>query len=158
MVRHDKDRLREEHILAFNLDCKYPFGQIHRRNSRVIQLAQLLKHSAGSVSLKLSNFARLGPVFSGKVAQAFRLRVKAASRRQFRKHASGRCLNPPPRRPRYSGKANPRNGVCVNALHDRAFDRNLRWIEDGWLRHLTFNSSSHSRRRGNPCPSAFIRG
>ena len=61
-----KDWTREEHILAFNLYCKIPFGQIHMHNPRVIQLAQLLKRSVGSVSLKLSNFARLDPALQAR--------------------------------------------------------------------------------------------
>ena len=30
-------------------------------------------------------------------------------------------------------RLNPRNGLCLNALHDRAFDRGLMWIEDGFV-------------------------
>jgi len=26
-------------------------------------------------------------------------------------------------------RLNPRNGLCLNALHDRAFDRHLMWID-----------------------------
>ena len=149
MARHNKDWTREEHILAFSLYCKIPFGQIHMHNPRVIQLARMLGRSVGSVSLKLSNFARLDPALQarGNVAQASRLRVKAASRRQFRTRAPGRCSNPQPRRLRYGGgraqalpwaedeknRLNPRNGLCLNALHDRAFDRHLMWIEDNYV-------------------------
>ena len=57
---------REEHILAFNLCCKIPFGQIHMPNPRVIQRAQLSQSSVGSVSLKLSNFARLDPALQAR--------------------------------------------------------------------------------------------
>jgi len=30
-------------------------------------------------------------------------------------------------------RLNPRNGLCLNALHDRAFDRHLMWIEDNYV-------------------------
>lgn len=30
-------------------------------------------------------------------------------------------------------RLNPRNGLCLNALHDRAFDRHLMWIEPGFV-------------------------
>ena len=40
MAGQNKDWTREEHILAFNLYCKIPFGQIHMHNPRVIQLAR----------------------------------------------------------------------------------------------------------------------
>ena len=66
MAGQNKDWTREEHILAFNLYCKIPFGQIHMHNPRVIQLARLLKRSVGSVSLKLSNFARLDPALQAR--------------------------------------------------------------------------------------------
>jgi len=30
-------------------------------------------------------------------------------------------------------RLNPKNGLCLNALHDRAFDRHLMWIDDQFL-------------------------
>lgn len=30
-------------------------------------------------------------------------------------------------------RLNPRNGLCLNPLHDRAFDRHLMWIEEGFV-------------------------
>ena len=30
-------------------------------------------------------------------------------------------------------RLNPRNGLCLNALHDRAYDRHLMWIEDDFV-------------------------
>lgn len=32
-----------------------------------------------------------------------------------------------------ANRLNPRNGLCLNALHDRAFDRYLMWIEDDFV-------------------------
>lgn len=52
---------RDEHILAFNLYCKIPFGTIHTRNPHVIELASLIGRTVGAVSYKLANFARLDP-------------------------------------------------------------------------------------------------
>ena len=52
---------REELILAFNLYCKIPFGQIHIRNPKVIELAALISRTPSAVSWKLANFARLDP-------------------------------------------------------------------------------------------------
>ncbi len=57
---------RDEHILAFNLYCKIPFGAIHMRNPRVIELATLIGRSVGSVSYKLANFARLDPALRAR--------------------------------------------------------------------------------------------
>src|ERR1035438_713356 len=52
---------REEHILAFNLYCRIPFGTIHIRNPKIRELANLIGRSVGSVSRKLANFSRLDP-------------------------------------------------------------------------------------------------
>lgn len=52
---------RDELILAINLYCKLPFGQLHSRNPEVIKLAQLIGRTANSVAYKLVNFASLDP-------------------------------------------------------------------------------------------------
>ena len=38
-----------------------PFGQMHHRNPRVIEIARLLQRSPGSVAMKLVNFASIDP-------------------------------------------------------------------------------------------------
>jgi len=52
---------REETILAINLYCKIPFGQMHNRNADVIQLANLIDRSPSSIARKLANLASLDP-------------------------------------------------------------------------------------------------
>jgi len=61
MAAKPRDWTREEHILAFNLYCKIPFGRQHSRAPEIIELARLLHRSPGSVALKLNNFSRLDP-------------------------------------------------------------------------------------------------
>lgn len=51
----------QELILAFNLYCKLPFGQYHKNNKKVIELAQILGRTPSAVALKLCNFARFDP-------------------------------------------------------------------------------------------------
>src|SRR3989344_2180988 len=36
-----------------------------------------------------------------------------------------------------NNRLNPRNGLCLNALHDRAFDRHLMWVEDDLTVHFS---------------------
>ena len=206
MARQNKDWTREEHILAFNLYCKIPFGQIHMHNPRVIQLARLLKRSVGSVSLKLSNFARLDPALQARgirgmrhgakgeedvwrefaerpetlafeserllanrlgqpieqmadvdtndlplagrereatvrvrVNQSF-FRDRILSAYNFRCCVTGLTIQPLltashiiPWAEDEKNRLNPKNGLCLNALHDRAFDRHLMWIEDDFV-------------------------
>jgi putative restriction endonuclease len=52
---------RDDLIIAFNLYCKIPFGQIDQRNSVVIALANVLGRTPASLAWKLANFARLDP-------------------------------------------------------------------------------------------------
>lgn len=56
-----RDWTREELIVAFNLYCKIPFGQIHIRNPLIIRLAKSLSRTPSALSWKLANFARLDP-------------------------------------------------------------------------------------------------
>lgn len=49
---------RDEMLIAFNLYCKIPFGQIHNKNPKIIQLAAKLNRTPSSVSWKLANLAR----------------------------------------------------------------------------------------------------
>jgi putative restriction endonuclease len=52
---------KEEAILAINLYCKIPFGQMHSRNKDVMELAMLINRTPGSVARRLGNFASLDP-------------------------------------------------------------------------------------------------
>ncbi len=64
--RDGQDWTREEHIIAFQLYSRIPFGRIHMRNPEVIELAALLGRRVGSASRKLANFARLDPVHQAR--------------------------------------------------------------------------------------------
>ena len=214
MPAQHKDWTREEHILAFNLYCKIPFGQIHMHNPHVGQLARLLKRSVGSVSLKLSNFARLDPALQARGIRGMSHGAKGEVEiwREFAEHPEtlafeserllavrlGRPIEqvadvdtgdlPPAGREREAtvrvrvnqsffrdrilsaynfhccvtgltvqplltashiipcaedekNRLNPKNGLCLNALHDRAFDRHLMWIEDDYV--IRFSGRLH---------------
>ena len=204
--RENQNWGREEHILAFNLYCKIPFGTIHMRNPRIIELARLLGRSVGSVSYKLANFARLDPalqargirgmprgakgeeevwrefsndpealafeserllaVRTGKsieevaeinawdlpaigrereallrvrVNQSF-FRSRILSAYNCRCCVTGLGVVPlliashiVPWSEDPGNRMNARNGLCLNALHDRAFDRRLMWLEEGFI-------------------------
>jgi putative restriction endonuclease len=52
---------RDESILAINLYCKIPFGQMHSRNADVIELATLIDRTPSSIARKLGNFASFDP-------------------------------------------------------------------------------------------------
>ena len=52
---------REELMLAMNLYCKLPFGQLHRANPLIIQVAEKLGRTPSSLSMKLCNLATFDP-------------------------------------------------------------------------------------------------
>lgn len=52
---------REETILAFELYCRTPFSKIAQSNKDIIELANLLGRTPGSVGLKMHNLAHLDP-------------------------------------------------------------------------------------------------
>jgi putative restriction endonuclease len=189
--------------LAFNLYCQIPFGTIHMRNPRIVDLARLLGRSAGSVSYKLSNFARLDPALQmrgikgnphgargeaevweefaddpeslafesdqllaerlGKPLEVvseisvrylppegiereaiIRVRVNQSFfRRRILSAYDFQCCitglkvrellvasHIVPWSQDAQNRLNPRNGLCLNPLHDRAFDRGFMWIDD----------------------------
>lgn len=52
---------RDELIVTFNLYLKLPFGKLDARTKEVIHLANILGRTAGSVSMRLNNFASVDP-------------------------------------------------------------------------------------------------
>jgi putative restriction endonuclease len=57
---------REELIIAINLYCKLPFGKMHKTNSAIIELAELIGRTPSSVALKLGNFASFDPTLKAR--------------------------------------------------------------------------------------------
>jgi hypothetical protein len=53
---------REELMVAMNLYCRIPFGQLHQRNPLIVTAARQLGRSPGSLAMKLCNLASLDPV------------------------------------------------------------------------------------------------
>ncbi|MCY7353685.1 MAG: HNH endonuclease [Lysobacter sp.] len=52
---------REQTKLAFHFYCQTPFGKLHSRNKKVIELATLIRRTPSSVAMKLGNLASLDP-------------------------------------------------------------------------------------------------
>jgi putative restriction endonuclease len=202
MARKNEPWSREEHILAFNLYCKIPFGRQHSRASEIVDLAKILGRSANSVALKLNNFSRLDPELQARGIKGMghgakgeievwkefekdpetlafeserllarfshrsleeiagiddselpkeglererivRVRVNQHFFRSTVLSAYDRkcCITglavPElliashilPWTPYEKHRMNPRNGLCLNALHDRAFDRHLMFLD-----------------------------
>lgn len=194
-VSERKSWTRDELILAINLYCKTPFGRIHMRNPAIINLAQKLGRSPGSVSYKLANFAHIDPTIDRKGAanvskldrevwdeffqdwesMAFESEMRMAKMTEaesdnipikkgetknslvkvrvnqnfFRKmiltsYNNLCCITGidniellvashiVPWANDEKNRMNPMNGLCLNALHDRAFDKGLMTIDEGY--------------------------
>jgi putative restriction endonuclease len=201
MASKHKDWTREEHILAFNLYCKIPFGRQHSRAPEIIELAELLHRSANSVALKLNNFSRLDPELQARGIKGMTHGAKGEIEvwRNFENDPEALAFESERLVAQFTGRKleevaeiderelpkeglerermvrvrvnqhffraavlsaydykccvtglavpellvashivpwatdpkqrmNPRNGLCLNALHDRAFDRSLMFI------------------------------
>jgi putative restriction endonuclease len=202
------------------LYSQIPFGTIHMRNPKVIELAILLGRSPGSVSYKLSNFARLDPSLQERGIRGSPHGAKGeeevwhefARRPDALVYESARLLAdrlgcsvenvaevdeselPPPGVEREAivrlrvnqgffrnrvlsayefrccvtglgatellvashivpwaedpaNRLNPKNGLCLNALHDRAFDRHLMWVDPDFM--VRFAPSLHESAVSN---------
>jgi putative restriction endonuclease len=192
---------RQELIVAFNLYCKIPFGQIHNRNPKIISLAKALGRTPSALSWKLANFARLDPELKrrniagaghgaklekeiwnefsenweklsfesehllskflkntafdevekefpeGRTREALvRVRVNQSFFRSavLAAYDSKCCVTGlavsdllcashiVPWSVDVKNRTNPRNGLCLNAVHDRAFDRGLMTINSNY--------------------------
>jgi putative restriction endonuclease len=53
---------REHFLIALNLYCKLPFGQLHKGNPILIDVASKMGRTPNSLAMKLCNFASLDPV------------------------------------------------------------------------------------------------
>jgi len=53
---------REHSLMALNLYCKLSFGQLHRGNPVIIEVAKRMGRTPSSLAMKLCNFAALDPV------------------------------------------------------------------------------------------------
>jgi predicted restriction endonuclease len=53
---------REHLLIAANLYCKLPFGQLNHRNPVIIEIAEKMGRTPSSLSMKLCNFASFDPV------------------------------------------------------------------------------------------------
>jgi len=192
---------REQHLAAFNLYSRLPFGKMHKTNPEIVELAELLGRTPSAVAFKLSNFAAGDPVLqkrgisgmahgakgekeiwqefhddpetlafaSEKASAALRgdsvdstltdeenevlgvdreavvrirvnqqfFRKRVLSAYEHRCCVTGLCMpkllvasHIVPWSIDKKNRLNTRNGLCLNALHDRAFDLGLMWIED----------------------------
>jgi putative restriction endonuclease len=202
MARYGENWTRDELILAFSLYSEIPFGKIHMGNPKVLELGALLGRTPGSVSMKLSNFARLDPALQARgiaglkrgakgekeIWDEFRERPEALAfesqallaqklrkpvedvaqirtddlplegierealirvrvnqsffRRRILSAYEFRCCvtglkvrellvasHIVPWSQDSANRLNTRNGLCLNPLHDRAFDRHLMYVD-----------------------------
>jgi putative restriction endonuclease len=53
---------RSQTLAALHVYLQLPFGQLHQRNPKLIELAQWIGRTPGAIALKLVNLASLDPV------------------------------------------------------------------------------------------------
>lgn len=67
---------REQLKLAFYFYCQTPFGKLHGRNPKIIELARLIGRTSDALAMKLVNFASLDP----SITSTGRAGLKGSSR------------------------------------------------------------------------------
>lgn len=210
---------RTEHILAFNLYWRIPFGKVHKGNPAVIELAKVIGRSPSSVGMKLGNFARLDPALQsrgisglsngakGEVdiwdefhespedlayeseklrAHYFKTRLETSTeietcdlpqigrerealvkqrvnqsffrRRVLTAYENKCCITGlaipqllvaghiVPWSQDIPNRLNPKNGLCLNMIHDKAFDRGLMWIDNEFTIHYSDELKESSKK------------
>ena len=70
MERTGQKWSREETILAFALYCRTPFGKITQQNKDIIELAEIIGRTPGSVGLKMHNLAHHDPELQARNVKA----------------------------------------------------------------------------------------
>lgn len=115
---------------ALYLYFQMPFGQIHSGNPEIIALAQRIGRTPSSVAMKLANFASLDPAITrtGRKGLEGASALDRAVWSEFTGIADPRLLNAShiaPWKSDIANRHNPRNGLCLSATFDRAFDRYL---------------------------------
>jgi len=66
MAGERRNWTRDELIVAFNLYCRIPFGQVHKGNPDIVQVAELIERTPSALSMKMVNFARLDPAHQSR--------------------------------------------------------------------------------------------
>ena len=64
MPRHDWTH--KEQLLALRLYCQLPFGQLHKSNPAIIEVAIAINRTPSAVAMKACNFASLDPAIKQK--------------------------------------------------------------------------------------------
>jgi putative restriction endonuclease len=47
-------------------------------------------------------------------------------------------------------RLNPRNGLCLNALHDRAFDGKMMWVDNGFVIRFSERLRTAAQKKKEP--------
>ena len=74
---------RDETILALGLYFQRPFAKISSLNQEIRKLAQLMKRSPASLSMKMDNLGRFATMFGKEINAFVRTRVRTSSARSL---------------------------------------------------------------------------
>jgi hypothetical protein len=117
---------QNELLVAFRLYCHTDFGRIHQRNPEIIEP----EAPQGPTEVeRLARVRRIQGFFRATVLTSYENRC-AVSGMAIPELLVPSHIIPWSIQPERRG--DPRNGIALNALHDRAFDRGLIAFEESW--------------------------
>jgi len=105
----------DELLLTLHLYCRTAFGKLHNRNPDVIQLAEVIGRTVNAVALKATKLASLDQ----SIPQTGMSNTNKADRALWNAFIENS-----------TEVATPTNGIALNALYDKAFDRHLISFDD----------------------------
>ena len=135
---------REDVIIAYALYCVIPFSKVNNSNQTIKDAAEVMGRSPTSLKMRICNLAALDPDFlaTGRAGLSSVAKLDQEVFDEFSVIAAyeGRCcisgmtipqmliashIKPYAVSDLQTERANPANGLLLNAFYDRAFDQGL---------------------------------
>ena len=123
---------RQELLVAFGLYCRMPFGKLHKQNPEIIKIAGLIGRTPSALAMKLTNIASLDPEITATGRKGL-TGASAADRAMWQEMKSGWekvASHIVPWHIDSANRLNPRNGLALSVLHDKAFDLGMITINE----------------------------
>jgi len=123
---------REHMLIALNLYFQLPFGKQHSKFPKIIELADKMGRTPGSLAMKLNNFTSLDPLEQARGIAGLPIPSLL------------RASHLVPWAESEEHRLDPSNGLCLAATYDAAFDCGLISFDDE-LKMLVSDQISQNR-------------
>jgi hypothetical protein len=131
---------RQQTLAALHIYFQLPFGQLHRGQPKIKQIAQWIGRTPSSAAMKLTNLASLDPqiIASGRKGMGHASKLDEEIWQELQTHWDPIALEAAAEYEKLviashivqwsedkQNRLNPHNGPRLSALHDKAYDQGL---------------------------------